>query len=94
MVLVIVLCLRIAIPEIPGWLATEMAKVEFQRREAIKNAHAPLLVSVSFNFVKDFFVYLYIYLSSFPFFLFIAYCKLLRERVGAKECNISLYISV
>ncbi|XP_069356058.1 anoctamin-10-like isoform X3 [Maniola hyperantus] len=42
-VLVIVLCLRIAIPEIPAWLATEMAKVEFQRREAIKNAHAPLL---------------------------------------------------
>ncbi|CAG4995127.1 unnamed protein product [Parnassius apollo] len=42
-VLVIVLALRIAIPEIPGWLATEMAKVEFQRREAIKNAHAPLL---------------------------------------------------
>lgn len=45
-VLVIVLALRIAIPEIPGWLATEMAKVEFQRREAIKNAHAPLLVSL------------------------------------------------
>nr|XP_032521785.1 anoctamin-8 isoform X2 [Danaus plexippus plexippus] len=42
-ILVIVLCLRLAIPEIPGWLATEMAKVEFQRREAIKNAHAPLL---------------------------------------------------
>ncbi|XP_013164040.1 PREDICTED: uncharacterized protein LOC106115257 [Papilio xuthus] len=42
-VLVIVFALRIAIPEIPGWLATEMAKVEFQRREAIKNAHAPLL---------------------------------------------------
>ncbi|XP_075986029.1 anoctamin-10-like isoform X2 [Anticarsia gemmatalis] len=42
-VLVIVLALRIAIPEIPAWLATEMAKVEFQRREAIKNAHAPLM---------------------------------------------------
>ncbi|CAB3226043.1 unnamed protein product [Arctia plantaginis] len=42
-VLVIVLALRIAIPEIPTWLATEMAKVEFQRREAIKNAHAPLM---------------------------------------------------
>ncbi|CAH0714916.1 unnamed protein product, partial [Brenthis ino] len=42
-VLVLVLCLRLAIPEIPAWLATEMAKVEFQRREAIKNAHAPLL---------------------------------------------------
>ncbi|XP_041972095.1 anoctamin-8-like isoform X2 [Aricia agestis] len=44
-VLVIVLALRLAIPEIPAWLATEMAKVEFQRREAIKNAHAPLLSS-------------------------------------------------
>ncbi|XP_049881261.1 anoctamin-8-like isoform X1 [Pectinophora gossypiella] len=44
-VLVIVLALRIAIPSIPGWLATEMAKVEFQRREAIKNAHAPLMKS-------------------------------------------------
>lgn len=42
-VLVTVLALRIAIPEIPTWLATEMAKVEFQRREAIKNAHAPLM---------------------------------------------------
>ncbi|KAL4713746.1 hypothetical protein ACJJTC_004277, partial [Scirpophaga incertulas] len=42
-ILVTVLALRMAIPEIPGWLATEMAKVEFQRREAIKNAHAPLL---------------------------------------------------
>ncbi|KAH9645675.1 hypothetical protein HF086_005324 [Spodoptera exigua] len=42
-ILVIVLALRIAIPEIPAWLATEMAKVEFQRREAIKNAHAPLM---------------------------------------------------
>ncbi|XP_060807680.1 anoctamin-8 isoform X2 [Amyelois transitella] len=42
-ILVILLALRIAIPEIPGWLATEMAKVEFQRREAIKNSNAPLL---------------------------------------------------
>ncbi|XP_059056300.1 anoctamin-8-like isoform X2 [Achroia grisella] len=42
-ILIVVLALRIAIPEIPGWLATEMAKVEFQRREAIKNAHAPLM---------------------------------------------------
>ncbi|KAJ0171896.1 hypothetical protein K1T71_012659 [Dendrolimus kikuchii] len=42
-ILMIVLALRIAIPEIPAWLATEMAKVEFQRREAIKNAHAPLM---------------------------------------------------
>ncbi|XP_053620466.1 anoctamin-8-like isoform X2 [Plodia interpunctella] len=42
-ILVIIIALRIAIPEIPGWLATEMAKVEFQRREAIKNSHAPLL---------------------------------------------------
>ncbi|CAH0403409.1 unnamed protein product [Chilo suppressalis] len=42
-ILVTVLALRMAIPEIPGWLATEMAKVEFQRREAIKNAHAPLM---------------------------------------------------
>ncbi|XP_063897375.1 anoctamin-8 isoform X2 [Helicoverpa armigera] len=42
-ILVIVLALRIAIPEIPAWLATEMAKVEFQRREAIKNAQAPLM---------------------------------------------------
>ncbi|CAK1547788.1 unnamed protein product [Leptosia nina] len=42
-VLVTVLALRIAIPEIPGWLATEMAKVEFQRREAINAAHAPLM---------------------------------------------------
>ncbi|CAH0598318.1 unnamed protein product [Chrysodeixis includens] len=42
-VLIVVLALRIAIPEIPGWLATEMAKVEFQRREAIKNSHAPLM---------------------------------------------------
>ncbi|XP_028171924.1 anoctamin-8-like [Ostrinia furnacalis] len=42
-ILVVVLALRMAIPEIPAWLATEMAKVEFQRREAIKNAHAPLL---------------------------------------------------
>ncbi|XP_063393949.1 anoctamin-8 isoform X3 [Cydia fagiglandana] len=43
LILMIVLALRLAIPEIPGWLATEMAKVEFQRREAIKNAHAPLM---------------------------------------------------
>lgn len=43
-VLIVVLALRIAIPEIPAWLATEMAKVEFQRREAIKNSHAPLMV--------------------------------------------------
>ncbi|XP_026316071.1 anoctamin-8-like [Hyposmocoma kahamanoa] len=42
-VLITVLALRIAIPEIPSWLATEMAKVEFQRREAIKSAHAPLM---------------------------------------------------
>ncbi|XP_037302884.1 anoctamin-8-like, partial [Manduca sexta] len=42
-ILVVVLALRLAIPEIPAWLATEMAKVEFQRREAIKNAHAPLM---------------------------------------------------
>ncbi|KAL0810980.1 hypothetical protein ABMA28_010272 [Loxostege sticticalis] len=42
-ILVTVLALRMAIPEIPAWLATEMAKVEFQRREAIKNAHAPLM---------------------------------------------------
>ncbi|GBP16846.1 Anoctamin-8 [Eumeta japonica] len=42
-ILVIALALRLAIPEIPTWLATEMAKVEFQRREAIKNAHAPLM---------------------------------------------------
>ncbi|XP_045519349.1 anoctamin-8-like isoform X2 [Pieris brassicae] len=42
-VLVTVLALRVAIPEIPAWLATEMAKVEFQRREAINSAHAPLL---------------------------------------------------
>ncbi|XP_045506984.1 anoctamin-8-like [Colias croceus] len=42
-VLVTVLALRMAIPEIPAWLATEMAKVEFQRREAINAAHAPLL---------------------------------------------------
>ncbi|XP_063834027.1 anoctamin-8-like [Ostrinia nubilalis] len=45
-ILVVVLALRMAIPEIPAWLATEMAKVEFQRREAIKNAHAPLLPSL------------------------------------------------
>ncbi|KAG6459264.1 hypothetical protein O3G_MSEX011282 [Manduca sexta] len=45
-ILVVVLALRLAIPEIPAWLATEMAKVEFQRREAIKNAHAPLMVSI------------------------------------------------
>ncbi|KAM3958420.1 anoctamin 8 white walker [Aphomia sociella] len=42
-ILIVVIALRVAIPEIPGWLATEMAKVEFQRREAIKNAHAPLM---------------------------------------------------
>ncbi|KAG7296578.1 hypothetical protein JYU34_020372 [Plutella xylostella] len=42
-ILVSVLALRLAIPEIPSWLETEMAKVEFQRREAIKNSHAPLL---------------------------------------------------
>lgn len=43
LILVVVVALRLAIPEIPAWLATERAKVEFQRREAIRNAHAPLL---------------------------------------------------
>ncbi|XP_050683452.1 anoctamin-8 isoform X2 [Leptidea sinapis] len=42
-VLISVVALRMAIPEIPAWLATEMAKVEFQRREAINAAHAPIL---------------------------------------------------
>lgn len=39
-----VILVKLAIPEMPAWLATEMAKVEFQRREASRNTHTPLQV--------------------------------------------------
>lgn len=39
----IMLCIRFiitcAIPDIPGWLATEMAKIEWARREASRLAN-------------------------------------------------------
>ncbi|XP_077295391.1 anoctamin 8 white walker [Arctopsyche grandis] len=39
--LVMVILVRLLIPDLPSWLATEMAKVEFQRREASRNTHTP-----------------------------------------------------
>ena len=34
--LLVRLIVKVAIPDLPGWVATEMAKVEFARREAMR----------------------------------------------------------
>jgi len=36
-----------SIPDLPTWVATEMAKVEFARREAVRRSSAPSTVDVS-----------------------------------------------
>lgn len=45
--LVMVILVRLVVPDLPSWLATEMAKVEFQRREASRSMHTPSQVIIN-----------------------------------------------
>lgn len=50
--LIMVILVRLLIPDLPSWLATEMAKVEFQRREATQTTYTPSQVRTLFKFIK------------------------------------------